>query len=214
MKLYTVTEAAAETGLSTKAIRRRIEKETILSMVRNGRRLIPQSELDRIRAELGLEGQSRAAFPPDEDDEGMGGEWGSSGGMALEPIVRELAETREHVERLAREAEREKLTREQAETREASEREAKEAAQAEALELRARTVELESALEAARVSQSEPEPIPVRSAAEVIGMTAELEQSATGSPATAEQLEEIAQVVESVGEKPAPGRLARFLGIG
>ena len=154
MKLYTVDEAAAETGLSTKAIRRRIEKETILSMVRNGRRLIPQSELDRIRTELGLEGQARSAFPSDETDEGTGGEWGSGGGTSLEPIVRELAETREHVERLAREAEREKITREQAELRESSERDAKEAAQAENLELKARTLELESALLAAGVSSA------------------------------------------------------------
>jgi hypothetical protein len=214
MKLYTVTEAAAETGLSAKAIRRRIEKETILSMVRNGRRLIPQSELDRIRAEIGLEGQSRAAFPPDEDDEGMGGEWGSSGGMMLEPIVRELAETREHVERLAREAEREKLTREQAELREASEREAKEAAQAESLELRARTVELESVLRAAGINDSGQSVAAVRSAAEIAAMTAELEHGAEGSPASGEGIE--AQG-EGVGEKPVPAtpsRLARFLGIG
>ena len=134
--------------------------------------------------------------------------------MMLEPIVRELAETREHVERLAREAEREKLTREQAELREASEREAKEAAQAESLELRARTVELESVLRAAGINDSGQSVAAVRSAAEIVAMTAELEHGAEGSPASGEGIE--AQG-EGVGEKPVPAtpsRLARFLGIG
>lgn len=47
MRTYTITEAAELTGLSRKAISRRIERGSLRSLVRNGRRRIPRSELVR-----------------------------------------------------------------------------------------------------------------------------------------------------------------------
>lgn len=47
MRTYTVSEAAEVTGLSRKAISRRIERGSLRSLVRNGRRRIPRSELVR-----------------------------------------------------------------------------------------------------------------------------------------------------------------------
>jgi excisionase family DNA binding protein len=53
MRTYTISEAAELTGLSRKAISRRIERGSLRSLVRNGRRRIPRSEL--VRAGLLLE---------------------------------------------------------------------------------------------------------------------------------------------------------------
>ncbi len=47
MRTYTISEAAELTGLSRKAISRRIERGSLRSLVRNGRRRIPRSELVR-----------------------------------------------------------------------------------------------------------------------------------------------------------------------
>jgi excisionase family DNA binding protein len=47
MRTYTITEAAEITGLSRKAVARRIERGSLRSVVRNGRRRIPRSELVR-----------------------------------------------------------------------------------------------------------------------------------------------------------------------
>jgi excisionase family DNA binding protein len=47
MRTYTVSEAAEVTGLSRKALSRRIERGSLRSLVRNGRRRIPRSELVR-----------------------------------------------------------------------------------------------------------------------------------------------------------------------
>ncbi|HEX2045034.1 MAG TPA: helix-turn-helix domain-containing protein [Gaiellaceae bacterium] len=47
MRTYTISEAAEVTGLSRKAIARRIERGSLRSLVRNGRRRIPRSELVR-----------------------------------------------------------------------------------------------------------------------------------------------------------------------
>ncbi len=47
MRTYTITEAADLTGLSRKAIARRVERGSLRSVVRNGRRRIPRSELVR-----------------------------------------------------------------------------------------------------------------------------------------------------------------------
>jgi excisionase family DNA binding protein len=49
-RTYTIREAAELTGLSQKAIARRIERGSLRSLVRDGRRLIPRAEL--VRAEL------------------------------------------------------------------------------------------------------------------------------------------------------------------
>ncbi|MGH3091695.1 MAG: helix-turn-helix domain-containing protein [Gaiellaceae bacterium] len=53
MRTYTISEAAELTGLSRKAVSRRIERGSLRSLVRNGRRRIPRSEL--VRAGLLLE---------------------------------------------------------------------------------------------------------------------------------------------------------------
>jgi excisionase family DNA binding protein len=47
LRTYTITEAAELTGLSRKAIARRVERGSLRSVVRNGRRRIPRSELAR-----------------------------------------------------------------------------------------------------------------------------------------------------------------------
>jgi len=47
LRTYTITEAADLTGLSRKAIARRVERGSLRSVVRNGRRRIPRSELVR-----------------------------------------------------------------------------------------------------------------------------------------------------------------------
>jgi excisionase family DNA binding protein len=47
VRTYTISEAAEITGVSRKAIARRIERGSLRSLVRNGRRRIPRSELVR-----------------------------------------------------------------------------------------------------------------------------------------------------------------------
>lgn len=47
VRTYTISEAAELTGLTKKAIARRVERGSIHSLVRNGRRRIPRSELLR-----------------------------------------------------------------------------------------------------------------------------------------------------------------------
>jgi len=56
LRTYTITEAADATGLSRKAIARRVERGSLRSVIRNGRRRIPRSEL--MRAGLLGEGDS------------------------------------------------------------------------------------------------------------------------------------------------------------
>jgi excisionase family DNA binding protein len=46
-RTYTISEAAELTGLTRKAITRRVERGSLRSVVRRGRRLIPRSELER-----------------------------------------------------------------------------------------------------------------------------------------------------------------------
>jgi excisionase family DNA binding protein len=60
VRTYTITEAADVTGLSRKAIARRVERGSLRSVVRNGRRRIPRSEL--VRAGLLDEGQQQPRF--------------------------------------------------------------------------------------------------------------------------------------------------------
>jgi excisionase family DNA binding protein len=47
MRTFTIAEAAELSGLSRKAIARRVERGSLRSVVRNGRRRIPRSELER-----------------------------------------------------------------------------------------------------------------------------------------------------------------------
>ncbi len=49
-RTYTIAEAAEATGLSRKAVARRVERGSLRSLVRGGRRLIPRTEL--VRADL------------------------------------------------------------------------------------------------------------------------------------------------------------------
>jgi excisionase family DNA binding protein len=64
VRTYTITEAADLTGLSRKAIARRVERGSLRSVVRNGRRRIPRSEL--VRAGLLGEGNEQPlASDPD-----------------------------------------------------------------------------------------------------------------------------------------------------
>jgi excisionase family DNA binding protein len=67
VRTYTISEAAELTGVSRKAIARRVERGSLRSVVRNGRRRIPRSEL--ARAGLLEDGSQRAprngpASPP------------------------------------------------------------------------------------------------------------------------------------------------------
>jgi excisionase family DNA binding protein len=58
LRTYTISEAAELTGVSRKAIARRVERGSLRSVVRNGRRRIPRSEL--VRAGLLEDGAHRA----------------------------------------------------------------------------------------------------------------------------------------------------------
>lgn len=59
-RLLTITQAAAETGLSAKAIARRIERGTLRAVHdEQGRRVVPRAELDR----AGLLGGEQAGSP-------------------------------------------------------------------------------------------------------------------------------------------------------
>jgi excisionase family DNA binding protein len=60
VRTYTITEAAELAGISRKAIARRVERGSLRSVVRNGRRRIPRSEL--MRAGLLEDGSQRAPW--------------------------------------------------------------------------------------------------------------------------------------------------------
>jgi excisionase family DNA binding protein len=60
VRTYTITEAAEVAGVSRKAIARRVERGSLRSVVRNGRRRIPRSEL--VRAGLLDEGGQQPRF--------------------------------------------------------------------------------------------------------------------------------------------------------
>jgi excisionase family DNA binding protein len=60
VRTYTITEAAEVAGVSRKAIARRVERGSLRSVVRNGRRRIPRSEL--VRAGLLDEGDQQPRF--------------------------------------------------------------------------------------------------------------------------------------------------------
>ena len=98
-RTYTIAEAAELVGLSRKALARRIERGSIRSVVRNGRRLIPRSELVRagLLREEGEErgndvGAGELVHPPSSP--------GADADTALVSLVRELMD---RVERQAQE---------------------------------------------------------------------------------------------------------------
>jgi excisionase family DNA binding protein len=63
VRTYTISETAELTGLSRKAIARRVERGSLRSVVRNGRRRIPRSELVRAGLLGEGDGQPRASDP-------------------------------------------------------------------------------------------------------------------------------------------------------
>ena len=94
MRTYTITEAAELTGMSRKAVARRVERGSLRSVVRNGRRRIPRSEL--VRAGLLEEGEQRprsddpaATFLPHPSAGGALAETGSNEDM-LAALFREV----------------------------------------------------------------------------------------------------------------------------
>jgi excisionase family DNA binding protein len=67
MRTYTISEAADLTGMSRKAIARRVERGSLRSVVRNGRRRIPRSELARaglLEEAAGRAPRSAPSSPP------------------------------------------------------------------------------------------------------------------------------------------------------
>jgi excisionase family DNA binding protein len=99
-RTYTIAEAAAATGLSRKAVARRVERGSLRSVVRGGRRLIPRSELTRAGL-MPPEGDAvdRAVSAP-----GLPSPQGAPlpdplsplGDQALAALLRELLERLEH----------------------------------------------------------------------------------------------------------------------
>lgn len=85
-RTYTIAEAAELTGLSRKAIARRLERGSLRSLVRNGRRLVPRSELVRSGL-ISEEGTPQAA--PSSQSPVAAGETGSPDVM-LAALMREL----------------------------------------------------------------------------------------------------------------------------
>jgi excisionase family DNA binding protein len=93
VRTYTITEAAKLTGTSRKAIARRVERGSLRSVVRNGRRRIPRSEL--VRAGL-LDGEQQprdgdpaAPFLPRPVGSGVPAEMGTTEDM-LAALFREV----------------------------------------------------------------------------------------------------------------------------
>jgi excisionase family DNA binding protein len=76
LRTYTITEAADLTGLSRKAVARRVERGSLRSVVRSGRRRIPRSELERAGLLDGgeqrpLDGDPAAPFLPRPSSEAL-----------------------------------------------------------------------------------------------------------------------------------------------
>jgi excisionase family DNA binding protein len=76
VRTYTITEAADLTGLSRKAIARRVERGSLRSVVRNGRRRIPRTELERAGlldagGQRPLDGDPAAPFLPRPSSEAL-----------------------------------------------------------------------------------------------------------------------------------------------
>jgi excisionase family DNA binding protein len=95
-RTYTISEAAELTGLSRKAVTRRVERGSLRSLVRRGRRLIPRSEL--LRAGLlppDAESPARAASTPglpSPQSTPLADPLSPFGDQALAALLRELLE--------------------------------------------------------------------------------------------------------------------------
>lgn len=145
-RVVTVERAAELSGLTPKAIRRRVERGSLAAVVRDGRRMIPVAEL--LRAELvaaGDDGELRSAHastPP-------GAPHGESAALVAELVARidaqgrELGEARAELRALPARVDAERQAREAAEAELHEARAAVRRAEAEAAELRERLVEHE-----------------------------------------------------------------------
>lgn len=134
-RTLTIREAAAATGLSDKALQRRIARGTLGSVLRDGRRLVPATELLR----CGLLPSTPPAGYPSGDGMGHTPGGGTPGVSAVELLDRLQAQAVEigELRALTRESESARL------------RASQEAARADALvvellELRAKVAELEA----------------------------------------------------------------------
>ncbi len=127
-RTYTIAEAAEVTGLSRKAIARRVERGSLQSLVRGGRRMIPHAELMRagLLPEEGevddgdfLSSRFPARHPAPLDASGAGGD-----ASTLAALMRELVDRLErqageiaHFRAITAEAESLRLSRELGELR-------------------------------------------------------------------------------------------------
>ena len=139
MQLFTIAEASTQLGLSEKAIRRRIEQGSLASIRRGTRRMIPATEVDRLRDEVD--------FPDGEQVVGNGEYRRGGEGNPTTALIAQLGKA---VETVRDETERRvnaERDRDAAMERERSEREAREAAEVEVVELRARVMQLQAIAE-------------------------------------------------------------------
>jgi excisionase family DNA binding protein len=139
VQLFTIAEASAQLGLSEKAIRRRIEQGSLASIRRGNRRMIPATEVDRLRDEVD--------FPDGEQVKGNGEYQRGGEGNPTTALIAQLGKA---VETVRDETERRvnaERDRDAAIERERSEREAREAAEAEVVELRAHVMQLQATAE-------------------------------------------------------------------
>jgi predicted DNA-binding transcriptional regulator AlpA len=135
----TLDEAATITGLTRKAIERRIERNRFPSLLVNGRRMVPLSEL--YRQGLALPGDDGEPKPVPRGDDAGDGE-GESRGTAVgtSPPAPVWIELLDRLERQAAQIAEHRLIAAQAET----ERKAREAAEAALFETRAQAERAEA----------------------------------------------------------------------
>ncbi len=136
MQLFTVPEAAAALGITEKAIRRRVEQGSLASIRRGNRRMIPRTEVDRVRDELD--------FPSAVSGVGKGHEASGNTGNTTMALVEQLGSAIETVRDETEKRVNAERDRDAAVERELSERQAREAAEGEVVELRARITQLEA----------------------------------------------------------------------
>ena len=136
VQLVTIAEASEQSGLSEKAIRRRIEQGTLASIRRGSRRMIPQAEVDRLRDELD--------FPRNPGSVGNGEAGGGEAGNPTNALIVQLGKAVETVQAEVERRVNAERDRDAAVERERSERQAREAAEAEIVALRARVTQLQA----------------------------------------------------------------------
>lgn len=132
-RTLTIREASAATGLSDKALHRRIARGTLRSVLRDGRRLIPATEL--LRSGL-LPSTSPMGYPSDDGARYLpaGGTLGVSAVELLDRLQAQAVEIGE-LRALTRESDTARLQAEQATAR-------ADALEVELFELRAKVAEI------------------------------------------------------------------------